>query len=50
MMLRNNRCARDVHMSSQTHQDRKRYWATETPQVLSLIQKYREGKVVWVKC
>ena len=45
-MLRRNRCGEHVHMSSVSHSDRKKYWATEAKKVLSLIGKYRENQVI----
>lgn len=45
-MLREKKYGNMVHISSKAHQDRKRYWATETPAVLKLIEKYRKNLII----
>ena len=46
--LRTNHQGWNVHMSSQTHQDRKKYWLTETPAALKMLSKFRREHVTLI--
>jgi len=41
------KCGRgkDIHMSSRTHQNRKRYWATESYKTMKYLDGYREEQL-----
>ena len=45
--LRSKNLAHYVHMSSKTHQDRKKYYATECWQVFKVLNPYRQKQILW---